>query len=420
MKSLRLTSMNEIAKLQMPKLNKAPKHKLSMLRNMACSLIKYERVESTDGKARCLALYMKRIFDVIYDSTIPEHIKHSKLQSMIPHIGALTKLKENLLNKLKNSRNKEILIYFNRIKANNNHKMLYVEFDKNDKKRAEDKKFFYFTKKINNPFYDFEFSKKQRRLSELYSFHMLFSNLIKKNYLDLVPLFSSKKPVIKSQIFEITKKNYNLIPDDLKNDDVKNMLFNELTKCIKCPNSALEYLMIFRRQLSLLNAEINSLKVSLSELDKIKLDDKALYEYNKRFYNYYYKEEYRNYDIEYQKSREILTESKEPLRNMLKAIKNKEAKIKKAVLVYDKTTTNDPSETELSMAARIKLPGRKVKEYKGTYSKYYVTGDESGFSDLEDIKNKPRSIVSLRNALNKEMVLKTNGRSVKREYNKLV
>ena len=137
MKGIRLTNMNEIAKLKMPILNKAPKHKLAMLRNMACSLIKYERVESTDGKARCLSLYMKRIFEVIYDSSLPEQVKHSKLQSMIPHAGALTKLKENLLSKLKNSKNKEILIYFNRIQANNNHKMLVVEFDKNDKKRKE-------------------------------------------------------------------------------------------------------------------------------------------------------------------------------------------------------------------------------------------------------------------------------------------
>jgi large subunit ribosomal protein L17 len=82
------------------RLNMSPKHRWSMLRNMAASLFLHERIITTETKAKCLAILVNRIY--IFALRNPRRA-YSRVQGMLRAKAATIKLYHNLLNRFRSN-----------------------------------------------------------------------------------------------------------------------------------------------------------------------------------------------------------------------------------------------------------------------------------------------------------------------------
>jgi len=80
--------------LRWQRLNKYPKHRFSMLKNMAVSLFTHERIVTTQAKAKCLLPIANRIFSRAIKNT---PISRGKLAAWLKQKKAIHKVFDNLL-----------------------------------------------------------------------------------------------------------------------------------------------------------------------------------------------------------------------------------------------------------------------------------------------------------------------------------
>eukprot|EP00340_Litonotus_pictus_P010271 CAMPEP_0170516790 /NCGR_PEP_ID=MMETSP0209-20121228/2926_1 /TAXON_ID=665100 ORGANISM="Litonotus pictus, Strain P1" /NCGR_SAMPLE_ID=MMETSP0209 /ASSEMBLY_ACC=CAM_ASM_000301 /LENGTH=385 /DNA_ID=CAMNT_0010801821 /DNA_START=74 /DNA_END=1231 /DNA_ORIENTATION=+ len=378
---------------------------------MACSLIKYERIQTTEAKAKSLGIVMKKVFDILYSTTIPEERKKLELRKIVWHHGAYMKLQENLKNKLSNSREREFTYNFSRIRKGDGARVFMVELDKNDKKRKQQKEEKYFSQYYNNPAYDINVFHNRQRLHELYSQHLLMSNILKKNYSDIEQLLVNKKKLTRSELFSINNSNFEKITPEIRDLDIQDMMNDVVKFCGETPKNGYEYLLLFDGILSKLNSEINSVKNSLGNLLRLQDHKGAVEKYNNLIYENYYAKEKKKFREIFKNTYKEIQNSKEGIRKILKEKKNKEQAEKKKINLIFSSKTN--AVDELTYNRHINHKNKKHKEYMKTYSRHYLTGEESGFSDLDELENKPKSLVHLRKALNKGLIEETKkGRTV--------
>jgi large subunit ribosomal protein L17 len=80
--------------LRWQRLNKYPKHRFSMLKNMAASLVIHERIITTEAKARCLLPIANQIFSRAIKNT---PVSRGKLAAWLKQKKAIHKVYDNLL-----------------------------------------------------------------------------------------------------------------------------------------------------------------------------------------------------------------------------------------------------------------------------------------------------------------------------------
>lgn len=80
--------------LRWQRLNKHPKHRFSMLKNMAASLIIHERIVTTEARAKVLLPIVNRIFSRAIKNT---PISRGKVAAWLKQKTAINKLYDNLL-----------------------------------------------------------------------------------------------------------------------------------------------------------------------------------------------------------------------------------------------------------------------------------------------------------------------------------
>lgn len=393
------------------KIGKAPKHRISMLRNMACSLIKHERIETTDVKAKALYATMRRVFEMFYDNKINENVKKIEIQKIINQKGAYNKFIKNITNKVSAYKGNEFYYYFNRRRYTSNAKMYNIEFTKNPKKRKEQKELAYFENFYKNPMLDYEINLKEQKLYKLLNQHMLLSGLLKKTYQDIENLKKIEEKIYTKHLIEISNKNFEKLHKNLRNGEIEKLIVNEIIKSKRNnPQNGYDFLKLFNTHLSWINTDINQLKRSLSELYEIRQDPEKRNKYNKKFYQKYYKEELKDFKAVFHKIEKYQEIQRGPLTRNIQNLKQKENKKKDLINLYCEQQTEYPEELRLLKPEKI---SNGEQEFLDSYSKMYNSGDESGLSDLEDLINVPIRLRSLKLKLksnNPERI--TNGRNL--------
>lgn len=80
--------------LRWQRLNKHPKHRISMLKNMACSLFLHERIITTESKAKTLLPIVNNIFARALKNT---SLMRGKVAAWLRQKSAINKVYDNLL-----------------------------------------------------------------------------------------------------------------------------------------------------------------------------------------------------------------------------------------------------------------------------------------------------------------------------------
>lgn len=414
-----LSSMKQIGQMSMPQLHKAPKHRKAMLRNMCCSLIKFERIETTYGKGKALSLWMKNVFDIYNNSTIDEATKKQQIVRILQNEGAYNKLKTNLIRKLQGYKGHELIFRYNRIRINGYHNMYIVEFAKNPKKRLEEKRNAYFSELTGNSYLDFCINLKNQRLYDLLNQHLLLSSLLKQNFNDIEKELKEKKEISLNFALNVVEKNYEKVDESLQIPEIKTLLLNQVLKkeySMKDIKTGRDYLLLHQYHMSILNQEINQIKVSLKDLQEISKDERRKFNFDLHYYKKYYSEEYERYKKVFERVNRELKIQKQPIRDSLKEIRKSEDQRKRYLLKYAKKASKFIDELDFYRPSQKRV----ISEYEKTNTSKYISGDESGFSDLDDIHNKPIEIVKLRNEINNFRNKPTQGRRVERHYNRYI
>lgn len=414
-----LTTMKQIGKMLMPKLNKAPKHRKAMLRNMCCSLIKFERVETTYAKGKALSLKMKQILDFIYDPNLNETQKKVEIINLVRSEGAYHKLMNNLRLKLQAYRGQEVIFRYSRTRINGNHGMYIVELAKNPKKRKEEKRDTYFSEITSNSYLDYNLGLKKERLYDLLNQHLLLTSLLKENYKNIEAQIKNKNKISYNSLLKIIENNYIQVETNLQIPEIRLLLINQVEKNrdkIANIKSGREYLLFYQYHMSILNHEINQLKLTVKKLEEIKENDTNKFSYNLKYYKLYYPAEYKEYKKVFKKIDMELQEQKAPIRKTLSEIKEKEGEKRKYLIKYTKVNSEFADELDYFNPSVKK----SIKEFDDTKTSNYISGDESGFSDLDEISHKPLDYVNLRNEINDYRLKGTLGRKINRNYNRYV
>lgn len=377
--------------IKVRKLGKAPKHKLAALRNMACSLVKHERIETTGAKALELKYMLERCFGILYGrSNNSKSLQERKLKSIFTCPGAYTKLITNIKPKLQNCNSKEFLMYFSRMRYKSCAKMFVIEFAKNPIKRAEDKKKIYLDNYLDNRYYDWEMDVRKNHLSSLLTYHLELTTVLKMIHKKL----NSKPEFTKADAVKAFKVCKTKLINHLSQDIIK--LFENIHIGIE-KNKILkfgEYLSFFSEAFSNLSHDIEKHKFGVKKLKEIGDDGKLLTEYNYKHYIASYKKEISHFEEIYKTSQGIISKSKQGVRKVIGELKSEEANKLKLVNFMLSRKTDSPD--ELSLFREPPKKSKAVLEIEKTYHKNYVTGDESGFSGLEDLENKPEELVKLK------------------------
>ena len=378
---------------------------------MACSLIKHERIETTDAKAKALHATMRRVFGLFYDNKINENVKKVEIQKILNCKGAYNKFIKNITHKVSAYKGNEFYYYFNRQRYASNAKMYNIEFTKNPKKRKEQKQLAYFENFYKNPMLDYEINFKKQKLYKLLNQHMLLSGLLKKTYQDIENLKKIQEKISDTNLIEISKNNFNKLHKDLRNADIEKLIINEINKNrMNLPQNGYDFLKLFNTSLSWINTDINQLKRALSELYEIKQNPEKRNKYNKKYYQKYYKEELKDFKVVFDKIEKFEEKEKKPLTQKIEKLKQKEQKKKDLINLYCQQQIGYSEELGLLKPEKI---SKGEQEYLDSYSKMYNSGDESGLSDIEDLVNVPIRLRNLKNKLkskNPERV--TRGRNL--------
>lgn len=373
------------------KLGKAPKHKMAAMRNMLSALVKYERINTTKGKANELRYILDDVFDMLYSKSNPQK-NQNKLRGLFYCHAAYRKLIDNLKPKLANYRGKEYMIYVNRIRYSSCAKMCIVELAQNPKKRLEDKRHMFFMQKYNNSFLLWETFQRKSKLHELLDYHMQITTLLRV----AVKQVEDNKTMSKKELMDVFDSSVNSLPENAISEKLIEFLRDKLFFLSeeKLPKSKIEFLQIYTDEFSKLNFDINEAKLALSLNEKILEDPDKIKEYDKNKYNLYYKEEMRDFNHVFKLTNEIMKESKAGIRRTIDILKSQEAEKKRLIKqsFYQKTDLPE----ELLHLKSFKKSKSEI-EYESTYHKAYISGDESGFSGLEDLENPPKSLLKLRN-----------------------
>lgn len=484
--------------LKIRKLGKAPKHRWIMLRNMACSLIKHERIETTGAKSLQLKYLMERVFKVLYSNNKSSNqvIKDKKfLKQVFFCPGAYSKLLYNIKPRLEQFKyGNEFSRVYSRTRYSSNAKLYTVELAKNPMKRFEEKRLFYLDKYLNNSYFDWEYALRKEQLNDLFTLHLLLTDMLKicyklmlntkikfnldinyynsknKNDLNNLTMFSNIKfsnnsdydyksyntnfryekikneiDAIKNQIINIIEKSYKIINfshsheendryqlNDKRNNEFEEennkvnneKLFNIKEFMIKkvlsislieeVPTNVIEFLKVFEDDLAKINKDININKANLTKMENIKNNIfnnyKQLSEYNKKYYNLYYKNEIDEFNDKYNEAYKEISNSKKGIINLIDKLKAKEDETKLLIKKMNKIRINKPEEI-IHIDRITKIKNKKeirkenaYKEIKNSYYKNYITGEESGFSGLEELENKPNELISLKRKFNSAFV----------------
>lgn len=405
-----------------PKAGKAPKQRWLMLRNMACSLIKYERIETTEAKAKALSIMMRSIFDIFFSNNYTQKQKDILMQKLLIHPGAIVKLKENLSKKLGPYKGAEFLNYFNRIRFSSHAKMHIVELVKNKDKRMEDKEYLYFKIFYDNiSFLDFSLKQKYQRLTELLNQHVIMTNLVEKIGLEINN--NKEKNWNNSDLKELTQTLINKIPSHLMCKDVK-LLMIDIAESIKFKSfksgfTGIDYIKYCGPYFNTINNDIVSCKQTIKSLENIKENKTKSVEFDKKSIKMLMQNEKEDFSKMFKLTQNLITKKKEGIRSMIKKIKNEEQNVKGIMNVYSNLKFNTLEELNYVDKKKEK---KRIREYRDTYSKGYNTGDESGFSDLEDVTNAPSRLKKFKKLLVDSNILNVNtlkgGRKVVR-FNKM-
>lgn len=377
--------------IKVRKLGKAPKHKLAALRNMACSLIKHERIETTGAKALELKYMLERCFGFLYGRTNNSRgIQDKTLRSIFSCPGAYKKLITNIKPKLQNYAGKEFLMYFSRMRYKSCAKMFIIELSKNPKKRSEDKKKIFLDNYLNNRYFDWEMDLRKRHLGGLLNYHLELTSVIKMIHLKL----KSKPDFNKADITE----TYKICRLNLKanlSDEISKLFQNVHVGMDKRKNyNFAEYLDLFSEAFSTLSHDIEKHQFGIQKLKEIGDNPKLLFEYNQKYYQSYYKPEIKRFEKIYEASQDLIQKSKQGVRKVISELKAEEANKLKLINFMLKRKTDSPD--ELSLFREPPKKSKAVLEIEKTYHNNYVTGDESGFSGLEDLENKPEELIKLK------------------------
>ncbi len=380
-----------IPTVKVRKLGKAPKHKMAAMRNMLSSLVKYERINTTKGKANEFKNLLDKVFDMLYSKSNFQK-NQIKLQGLFYCHAAYRKLIDNLKPKLANYRGKEFLIYVDKIRYASCAKMCVVELAQNPKKRLEDKRHKFFIDKYNNSYIHWETYQRKSRLHELLDYHMQISTLLKV----AVKNVEDNKLITNKELLDIFDSSVDSLPDSAISEQLINFLRDKLVYLPdeKLPKSKVEFLQIYSNEFANLNFDINETKLALSLNDKILEDSYKVEEYDKAKYNLYYKEEIKEFNYVFKLTNELMIESKAGIRNTIKNLKNSEVEKKRLINQSFIQKSNVPEELLHLKAFR---KSKSQIEYESTYHKAYVSGEESGFSGLEDLENPPITLIKLRN-----------------------
>lgn len=378
------------------------KHRWAMLRNLATSLIKHERVEVSEVKAKSLSVLMRKVFDVLYSNQLNENQKDIVFKRIFYNQGAVIKLKENLKNKLGNYQGNEFKCEFSRIRTTGAVKMMNVELIKNPLKRKDDKKELYFIEKIANPYFDFEYETLKTRLHQLFSQHLIFSTLLKTLYNELN---ASKISITRYLLLDKIDEAFNNLIPEMQDQEILLCLRGQINNIIYdnlIPKDAISFINLYNSDFSKMNQEINNLKKKLEHMESIKSDNEKYKQYNKRYYDKYYSKEKEEFDKSFKDLDKSITKSKEKIRKLISSYKQKEDKTKEIMRAITSMKTESPE--ELMLLKDIKAISKREKEFRSTYSKSYITGEESGFTELDELENKPKELVALKNVLRKTLV----------------
>lgn len=410
-------------KFLVPKAGKAPKMRWAMLRNMACSLIKYERIETTEAKAKALSIMMRSVFDIFFSNDFTQKQKDILLQKLLLHPGAIVKLKENLSKKLGPFKGAEFLNYFNRTRFSSHSKMHIVELVKNKEKRLEDKEYLYFKKFYDNiSFLNFSIKQKYQRIKELLNQHVILTNLVEKIGCEINK--QKDRKMTNSELKELTQSLIDKIPNKLMCKDI-NFLLLDIADNIRLKSyvngfTAVEYIKYCSQFFNTLNNDIVSCKQTIKSLENIKNNKAKSIEYDKKSINLFMHEEKEKFSKLFKKSQSLISEKKKNIRSLITEIKNDETNIKGIMNEYSSLHHNTLEELKFADKKKEK---KRIKEYRDTYSKTYNTGDESGFSDLEDLSNAPSKLRKFKKLLINQNMLNVNsikgGRRVVR-INKMI
>jgi len=380
-----------IPAVKVRKLGKAPKHKMAAMRNMLTSLVKYERINTTKGKANEFKNLLDKVFHMLYSKS-DFHKNQIKLKGLFYCHAAYRKLIDNLKPKLANYRGKEFLIYVNRIRYASCAKMCIVELAQNPKKRLEDKRHKFFIDKYNNSYMHWETNQRKSRLHELLDYHMQISTLLKVT----VRKVEDNKLLTKKELLDIYDSAVDSLPDNAISENLLNFMRDKLFYLSEenLPKSKVDFLQIYSDEFANLNFDINETKLALSLNDKIMEDPYKIKEYDKAKYNLYYKEEIKEFNNVFKLTNELMKDSKSGIRRTIRNLTFSEEKKKRLIKQSFIQKSNLPE--ELLHLKEFKKSKSDI-EYQSTYHKAYVSGEESGFSGVEDLENPPIALIKLRN-----------------------
>lgn len=385
--------------IKLRKLGKAPKHRLACIRNMFMSLVKYERIETTKGKGRELNNHLIKIFNMLYNRIGSKADNKKKIRSYFYCQSYYEKFINNIKPKLANYYRKEFNIYHTRVRYSSCAKMVIIELAQNPKKRLEDKRYDYFKSNINHPFYNWEHTMRENRLNDLLSKHHSLTTILRM----IIEKMDKKKYTL-HEIYSFYNENLTLIDNSLLDKELINYLsdkFNLLIIIDKEKSDTPKYdpamfLNIFNSDFSNLNIDINEAKKGMERMEKLQQDEKAIEKYNKIKYELYYKNEMEEFKYLFDESYKYISESKSFVKKTISSFKRNEDKKKKLIHKYIQQQTDRPE--ELIFLSDMKKTKNQV-EMEKLYKRTYVSGDESGFSELEDLENPPITIQNQRNRL---------------------
>lgn len=383
--------MNQ-AHVKIRKLGKAPKHKLAMLRNMICSLVKYERIETTKGKARELNNLLVKVFDMLYLRKGTESKNKSVLQGIFTCPGAYQKLLTNLKPKLAKYQGKEFLVYVNRIRYASCAKMCIVELAQNPKKRKEDKRFLYFTRYYNNSFFSWELSMRKSKLKELLDYHMQLTTILRV----AIDSFEENKIYTKAELMTLLQNSSDNLPQEIIDPSLISYMKDRIlfTNEESLPKTKVAFLQLYNKDFSDLNYDINDTKLALEQMREMQKDPIKLHDYDKSKYQQFYKEELEEFKEKFKITSNLMTESKQGIVDIIQKLKIRQDYENSLLKKMDEQITNLPE--ELLHVGNMRKKSKAVRDMEKSYNRTYISGDESGFSGLDDLENPPKELVLLR------------------------